>query len=410
MGSHDVIIPASRSGKPRWITYLAAVGALALLLAACGGEGGGGSGTPTPTTPTSPTTPGGEPTTPGEEPTSFTTFEHELTYEALVAAAANEPPVHFCQAMDIVLEWEPIVDHFVAEFPDVPRPEASECNGTESRERVLAEWQAGLQDVDVASMATDFVERIMDNDLGAVVDWSVFDGTPLEVDPKYVGPENRMLGVAGGNGFIVYNSELISFEDAPKSIEECADPKYRGQIAVDIRPTRIVDFLPHWGPDGMREWAEGILANEPLWVRGGGPMVIALQSGERAFGCPVHMHALFRGVRAVDDDDHVLQYIFVSGDHSPYIMPTFSPNPKSPNGVMLFGAWMASPQGHAAYSAICPCYDDPWQPGTWKYDEHQRFGTQPVTTNEDTWEVMGMASEAFEILQGVWGNPTADRS
>lgn len=336
----------------------------------------------------------------------------ESSYDAIVAAAENEPPLHFCQTFSRE-EWQQFISGFEEMFPNIKRIETSECNGTSPRERVIVEWQAERYDVDLMNVGSDFLERLEDEDIGAVPDWSVFDGTPLEIHPNDIAFGGRVVGVGSSTNAIVFNPALVSREDLPQTFEECADPEYKGQFMVDIRPgTRFALMVQFLGEEGVTEWAKGIAANEPLWARSSAPITVALLQGERPFVCGVQIHGPLRGfVEAAPGgvwaDDAPLDFI-VPADHtnSPgYVSPVVAKYPNAPNTALLLVAYAASnPQ---AIDAVNPGYGSPNVKGSWKAEYFANAGIEPNWPPEGPWAVSEYAERAAELILEAWGHPQA---
>ena len=102
-----------------------------------------------------------------------------------------------------------------------------------------------------------------------------------------------------------YNPKIIKTEDAPKTYEECADPKYKGIQAADVRPP-FFDMMQEvggpWSDEFLKKWAAGIKANDPLWTRGNAQAFQVISSGERGMACGIQFHGLFRGDRTDPGD------------------------------------------------------------------------------------------------------------
>lgn len=109
-------------------------------------------------------------------PGSANAAEFKTTYDEILAAAKQEDPVQWCTGMS-PKESQPIVDAFMALFPDVPEPNDFECFSTDATQRVVAEWSAGATQVDVLDTDTEILEQLEEENLTYVADWSVFDGS-----------------------------------------------------------------------------------------------------------------------------------------------------------------------------------------------------------------------------------------
>ena len=93
---------------------------------------------------------------------------------------------------------------------------------------------------------------------------------------------------------VTYNKNLIAREKAPENWEDFLKPEFKGKkIMVDIRPTEIAALVPAWGLEKTLDFARKLVAQEPVWVRGGSRAVVALFAGEY----PMAIGQNYRSVR-----------------------------------------------------------------------------------------------------------------
>lgn len=331
------------------------------------------------------------------------------TFDEIVAAAKEEPPMQWCTGMGPD-ESQPIVEAFAAAFPGVPEPNDFECAGEEATQRVMAEWIAGAPQTDVVDGDYETLERMENEDITLVFDWSVFDGTPVEVEERYRKYNGRIIAVGAGLRAIYYNPGILSYEDGPKSLEECADPKYKGMLAQDVRPVTR-EFMEQiggpWSDDDMRQWAEGIAANDPLWTRGSSHAFQVLSSGERGLICAQPLHGLFRGDRTdPNDPDAVIKFIIpkdvIVYD---YLKLAFAPEPQAPNATVLFGAWMGSNKGgQVAISGTNPAYSSPYLEGSFNQKEIEKAGANILHAPME--EAGAVAGKLNDIVLPAFGFPS----
>lgn len=333
--------------------------------------------------------------------------DFKSTYDEIVAAAKQEPAVQWCTGME-PSESQPIVDAFVALFPDVPEPNDFECFSEDATQRVLSEWVAGATQVDILDTDTEVLETLEKDDLTHVQDWSVFNGTPVEINPRYLSYNGRILSIGTALRVIWFNPSVVSREDAPKSFMECTDPKYKGILATDVRPSffeMMEEAGGPWSDEQLKEFAAGMAANEPLWTRGSSHNFQVLSSGERGLNCGQQFHGLFRGGRTDPDDPNaVVQFIIpkevIARD---YIRLALAPEPNAPNGTILFAAFMASDKGQAAIAEANPGYSSPYLEGSLAETQIKKAG---ATVYQASQEQIGAVSDRMkEIILTEWGFP-----
>lgn len=334
----------------------------------------------------------------------------QTTYDTIVSAAEKEPPMHFCQTFSRE-EWGLFIDGFKKQFPNIQDIETSDCLGTEPRERVFIEWQANRNDVDVMNAGGDMMDRIGREKIGAAPDWSVFDGTPLQIDKADIAFDGRIVGVGSSTNAIIFNKKLVSRDQVPQSFKECADPKFKGQLIVDVRPGTGFAMMPEiYGDDGTKEWAAALAANEPLWARSPAPIATALLQGERPIVCGLQIHGILRGFAkaapaGVLEEPTDFDFV-VPPDHSNspgYVTPVIAAHPKAPNTALLFIAYAAS--NPDAISAVNPGYGSPYAKGSWKAEYFEHAGVKPNDPPGGRWAAAEMAEHAAEIILEAWGHP-----
>lgn len=107
-------------------------------------------------------------------------------------------------------------------------------------------------------------------------------------------PENKWVGTSGRARVVVYNTDMLTEADLPDSIEDFANPEWKGRIGW--APTNgslhamITAMRQEWGEDRTRSWLEGIVANEPKIYAKNTPTVAAAGAGEIEVGFVNHYY------------------------------------------------------------------------------------------------------------------------
>jgi ABC-type Fe3+ transport system substrate-binding protein len=336
--------------------------------------------------------------------------EIKSTFDEIVAAAKEEPAVQWCTGMGPD-ESQPLVEAFAAAFPGVPEPNDFECSGEEATQRVMAEWAAGAPQADVVDADFETLEVMEKDNLTLLFDWSVFDGTPVEVDARYRKYNGRIIAVGGALRVIWYNPKILPLENAPKTMEECADPKYKGILAGDVRPVYF-DFLQDaggpWSEEDVVKFAKGIAANDPLWVRGSSQAFQVLSSGERGLICPQPLHGLFRGDRTDPSDPNAAVKFIIPKEviGYEYLKLAFAPKPQAPNGTVLFAAWLGSNKGgQTAIATVNPAYSSPYLEGSFNHKVTQEAGAKILNAPMET--AGSVAAKLNDLVLPAYGFPKA---
>ena len=117
----------------------------------------------------------------------------------------------------------------------------------------------------------------------------------VEASPEWArDPDGRWVGISGRARVIVYNTETITPDDLPASIEDFTDPKWKGRIGFP--PTNasfqvmVTAMRESWGEVRTRAWLDGIMANEPKFYAKNTPTVAAAAAGEIDVGFVNHYY------------------------------------------------------------------------------------------------------------------------
>ena len=166
--------------------------------------------------------------------------------------------------------------------------------------------------------------------LGAVERAGMLKALPQElldqVPAQLRSANGGWVGVSGRARVVVYNSDLISEEELPKSLDEVGDPKYRGTFG--IAPTNgslqahLALVRAVRGAEGLEAWLEKVVANEPQRYPRNSAIVEAVITGEVEWGLTNHYYlwrALAENPEApgrnftMPADDDVSAFVNVAG-------------------------------------------------------------------------------------------------
>lgn len=115
--------------------------------------------------------------------------------------------------------------------------------------------------------------------------------------PRFRDPNGRWVGTTGRARVFVYNTELLTPEDLPETIQGFTDPRWRGRIGwaptngsfqAFVTALRLLE-----GEEAAGEWLEGVLANEPVAYPNNTAIYQAVADGEVELALSNHYY-LFR--------------------------------------------------------------------------------------------------------------------
>ena len=134
--------------------------------------------------------------------------------------------------------------------------------------------------------------------LGEVANAGMFETLPTSITEKVPtwarSPESQWVGISGRARVVVYNTENLTEEQIPTSMEDFTKPEWKSRIGwaptngsfqAMVTAMRVV-----WGEDKTREWLLGIQANEPNVYAKNTPTVAAAAAGEVDVGFVNHYY------------------------------------------------------------------------------------------------------------------------
>ena len=134
--------------------------------------------------------------------------------------------------------------------------------------------------------------------LGAVANAGMMEILPSDITDKVPAwarsPESEWVGISGRARVVVYNTENLTVEQLPMSMEDFTKPEWKGRIGwpptngsfqAMVTAMRVV-----WGEDKTREWLLGIQANEPQVYPKNTPIVAGAAAGEVDVGFVNHYY------------------------------------------------------------------------------------------------------------------------
>jgi iron(III) transport system substrate-binding protein len=88
---------------------------------------------------------------------------------------------------------------------------------------------------------------------------------------------------------LIVNTNLVHTDDMPKSLEELAEPKWRGKVALaypvyGTTAAQMAALREKWGDAKWKQWCEALAANKPFVVDGNSVVVRMVGAGEALVG------------------------------------------------------------------------------------------------------------------------------
>jgi iron(III) transport system substrate-binding protein len=112
---------------------------------------------------------------------------------------------------------------------------------------------------------------------------------------EFVGPDHQWIGLTLRGRVIMYNTDLVSPEEAPNSIFDLTDPKWKGQVAAagstnGSMQAQIAAMRHLLGEPVTEQWLKDLIANEVTFFGGHTDVRKAVGAGEFKLGLVNHYY------------------------------------------------------------------------------------------------------------------------
>jgi ABC-type Fe3+ transport system substrate-binding protein len=232
-------------------------------------------------------------------------------------------------------------------------------------------------------------------------DWS---STFPQIDPAAVSLKGAALEISGRFPGIVYNTKLISLNDAPKSLRDLLSPKLKGKVSTQpyISYFDILSGPKLWGPERTAEYVQKLSSQVSGLMRCG--------EYERVISGEFPIHALAcgeGGVLPFTEKGAPLRYVIPSDaamvTHRYCAVPK---NGRAKNAAKLFCAFLMTQSGQEFQWKV-DRQDSEKFPGT-RYNrilkDLQASGVKPLDVSVDyvmSFPVLKYAKELENIIKVV---------
>lgn len=141
---------------------------------------------------------------------------------------------------------------------------------------------------------------------------------------RFSDADGRWVGVTARSRVMVYTPELVADDELPASVWDLVDPAWQGRLGVAPTNGSFVAFVSAMvlaeGEERTLEWLEGIAANEPVIFDGNSPIVAAADAGDVDAGLVNHYYLL----RLADEQGGATarNHYFEGDDPGAIVLPT----------------------------------------------------------------------------------------
>jgi len=207
-------------------------------------------------------------------------------------------------------------------------------------QRIIAESQAGKPAaVDVIqSGSLRALRPLIDRDmLAPYAGWEKdFGLDAVYANQRFVGGYNLTLPIA-------YNTKMVSAQEAPKTWEDLADPKWKGRkIIIEARLVPFAMLGTEWGKGKVTELTRKILSQQqPLIVQGGTTVANALAGGQVSIAVGTYAFT----IEGLKKQGAAVDWVAVSPLPVLTSAEGVLKTAPHPNAARFFAGWMGTPEG-----------------------------------------------------------------
>ncbi|MFN3490778.1 MAG: extracellular solute-binding protein [Anaerolineales bacterium] len=211
------------------------------------------------------------------EPIPNQSQEAEISGDLVIYSGRSEPL------------FQPVVDAFRAKYPNVNVLLKAGSN-SELANALIEEQTNPQADLFVTT------ELFTIQSLAAQGIFQAYIPIGVENIPaEFVSPDNLWTGLTLRARVIIYNKDLVSEDEAPTSIFDLTDSKWKGQVAAagstnGGMQAQIAAMQQLLGDDAAAEWLNGLIANDVTFFGGHTDVRKAVGAGEFKLGLVNHYY------------------------------------------------------------------------------------------------------------------------
>jgi ABC-type Fe3+ transport system substrate-binding protein len=207
-------------------------------------------------------------------------FIFETSRDEILAKAKKEGKLRVISSLESE-NLKPVSEAFKKKYPFIDI-RAEEIAGTDAYQRMILEMKSGTASGwDVNYMTTDFYDDYLPYQKKIDVLGMAQQGV-LQIPLGMIDPVNRnTVSYTTNTQIVAYNKTLISGDKVPNVWEDFLKPEFKGRkFVVDIRPQEVANLVPAWGLEKTLQFARGLAAQSPIWIRGHSRTIAAIVAGE----------------------------------------------------------------------------------------------------------------------------------
>jgi iron(III) transport system substrate-binding protein len=264
------------------------------------------------------------------------------TLDEVKAAAAKEGKVVWYDSLPRA-EGDAILAEFQKAFPIIKSVEYLEVPGAAKTARITQESRAGGPTADVTLDAAAAGMRHAESGFLHKVDWKA-----LGVDmSKERTPNEYLVAVTAPLFGILYNTNKVKDDEAPKTFDELADAKWSGRVGTWSRAIGFVILAADLGEEKTTSLVEKFSALKPKLYRSTYAAAQSVGAGEVDVIYGIHHTAIPTIEKGAPVKWRFLEPVPVSALYGVLLK-----HGRNPNAGKLLLAWLGSKEGALAYEKV----------------------------------------------------------
>lgn len=201
----------------------------------------------------------------------------EVSGELVIYSGRSEPLI------------QPVIDAFKAKYPNVEI--LLKAGSNSELANALIEEQANPQ-ADLFITTELFTVQAL---AGEGIFQPYLPNGADQIPAEFVGPDHSWIGLTRRARVIMYNTDLVPAEEAPRSIFDLSDPKWTGQIAAagstnGSMQAQIAAMRQLLGEPATETWLKELIANDATFFGGHTDVRKAVGAGEFKIGLVNHYY------------------------------------------------------------------------------------------------------------------------
>ena len=232
----------------------------------------------------------------------------------------------------------PVAKEFEKKYPGIKvKPFSSSASGIAAR--VITEAAAGKMSLDVGETMTARLTPLLDRDLLIKYDWSKI----TDIDPSLILADGRVLIHMDHCPVWVYNTNLVSEKDIPKTWDDVLDPKWQGsKIGMRAMGAALGGLFRAWEKDPQKTEAylEKLAAQKPVPSTRYSLVMKRVTSGETPLASVMGAEVKLRQSQGAPIK--ALPISPTANSAMTHWIPKAAPHP---NAAKLLASWLVSKEG-----------------------------------------------------------------